>query len=123
MSGLRKPWSKGVSGNPRGRPKGSGTVELHRVFANMLAVEDEKTCLSNMEQIFLRLMDDIRSPARRASAARILLAWGVGMPQQMVKVTQAIDMRIDVAPGIDNIDLEHLENVQIFRPEREADAS
>jgi len=114
---LRAPWRKGESGNRKGRPKGSGTKDLHLVFQKMLEQKDKPDALMRMEELFLSLYKKAKS--KGGTDGRTVLAWGVGMPPQMLKIHQAVELKVGIAEELDNIDLESLENVIVSGPRKE----
>lgn len=74
-----RPFAKGQSGNPGGRPRGSGIAGLVR----------ERTA-DGVEpvEVLLKIMRDKKAAKRdRIKAAEVLLDRGWGKPQQQVEVT------------------------------------
>ena len=108
-----KPWKPGQSGNPKGRPKGSGSVDIHKAFFTLLGQVDPESRLKRIDDTFF----DLVKQAKRGntSAVRTLLAWGIGMPAQMIRIAQGVDIAIEAAPEVDNADLASAENVTIDR--------
>ena len=82
---------------------------------------DRKLALKRMDKVFLSLY---KAAAGRngtsVSAARTLLAWGVGMPTQMVKIQQSLDMNITATPDVDSPDLKGSDNVTINEGKKDA---
>lgn len=86
-SGL-KPFPKGKSGNPNGRPK--KIPELHQLLADVLSKEkDGKTSAQ-------RILEALQTRALRGDvrAAEVLLDRGWGKPEQ--KINQITEMTINV---------------------------
>ena len=74
-----KPWPKGVSGNPGGRPKGDKELR--------------EACRQNAGKAIQALLAALQSPRERVTAAAILLAYGYGRPVQTqnVRVIHSIE--------------------------------
>jgi hypothetical protein len=79
MPGKGKPFQKGVSGNPGGRPKVLGDVQE-------LARQKSPEAINTLAKI----MDDEKAPsAARVAAANALLDRGYGKPTQPISQTVA----------------------------------
>ena len=105
-------WKPGESGNPKGRPKGSGVKDIALAFNALLSQfvdKDEK--VRQIDVLFQKLLGQAEKGS--SSAARTLLGWGLGMPKQMVQVTQGVELEIGVAPELDEIDLKRADNVTV----------
>src|SRR5436309_8237921 len=84
MPGKGKPFRKGISGNPGGRPKVLGDVQE-------LAREKSPEAIDTLSNI---MRDDKAPPAARVAAANALLDRGYGKPTQPISQTLA---RVDPA--------------------------
>jgi hypothetical protein len=74
-------WTKGVSGNPSGRPTRPKTIEAKRIVGDVKAAARELTpqALETLQEI----MEDKKAPAAaRISAATEILSRGWGRPAQ-----------------------------------------
>jgi len=79
MPGKGRPFQKGISGNPGGRPKVSGDVQE-------LARQKSPEAITTLANI----MDDEKAPpAARVAAANALLDRGYGKPTQPISQTLA----------------------------------
>lgn len=96
-------------------------MDIHKVFMTLLEREGKEAGIKYIDEIFYKLLDDVRRGARKATAARTLLAWGVGMPTQMVRVNQGVDITIGVDESVDSMDLEKSDNVTIDFGEEKKD--
>jgi hypothetical protein len=79
-----KPFQRGQSGNPGGRPKRSATVEAHKVIADVKTAARELTpqALGTLQEI----MEDKKAPpAARVTAATEILSRGWGRPAQRLE--------------------------------------
>ena len=114
-AGLRPPWRPGQSGNPNGMKRGAKNAqnELHRCFNDLLAEEDPKTKQTNIERVFRKLLKYLDSPKTGVVAARALMAWGVGNPNQQIKVMQDVDLNIRFADSVQEVPISGRENVEI----------
>jgi hypothetical protein len=74
MPGKGRPFQKGVSGNPGGRPKVLGDVQE-------LARQQSPQAINTLAEI---MGDDEAPPAARVAAANALLDRGYGKPTQLV---------------------------------------
>jgi hypothetical protein len=79
MPGKGKPFPKGVSGNPGGRPKVLGDVQE-------LARQKSSEAITTLANI---MHDDKAPPAARVAAANSLLDRGYGKPTQPISQTLA----------------------------------
>jgi len=79
MPGKGRPFSKGVSGNPGGRPKVLGDVQE-------LAREKSPEAIETLSNI---MRDEKAPPAARVAAANALLDRGYGKPTQPISQTVA----------------------------------
>jgi len=109
---LRPPWKKGQSGNPKGRPKGSGVKDIALAFNALLSqFVDKDKKVRDIDTLFHELRKQSKNGS--SAAARTLLGWGLGMPKQMVQVTQGVELEIGVAQELDDIDLKSADNVTV----------
>jgi hypothetical protein len=79
-----KPFQRGQSGNPGGRPKRSATVEAYKIIADVKAAARELTpqALGTLQEI----MEDKKAPpAARLTAATEILSRGWGRPAQRLE--------------------------------------
>ncbi len=79
MAGRGKPFQKGVSGNPGGRPKVLGDVQE-------LAREQSPHAINTLAEI---MHNEKTPPAARVAAANALLDRGYGKPTQPISKTLA----------------------------------
>ena len=79
MPGQGRPFQKGISGNPGGRPKVLGDVQE-------LAREKSPEAITTLANI---MRDDKAPPAARVAAANALLDRGYGKPTQPISQTVA----------------------------------
>ena len=79
MPGNGRPFPKGVSGNPGGRPKVLGDVQELARQQSPLAIETLAEIMSNEKT----------PPAARVAAANVLLDRGYGKPTQPISKTLA----------------------------------
>jgi hypothetical protein len=79
MPGKGRPFPKGVSGNPGGRPKVLGDVQE-------LAREQSPQAINTLSKI---MNDEKTPPAARVAAANALLDRGYGKPTQPISKTLA----------------------------------
>ena len=79
MPGTGRPFPKGVSGNPGGRPKVLGDVQE-------LAREQSPQAINTLAKI---MTDEKAPPAARVAAANALLDRGYGKPTQPISKTVA----------------------------------
>jgi hypothetical protein len=79
MPGKGRPFPKGVSGNPGGRPKVLGDVQE-------LAREQSPQAINTLAKI---MNDEKTPPAARVAAANALLDRGYGKPTQPISKTVA----------------------------------
>ncbi len=79
MAGRGKPFQKGVSGNPGGRPKVLGDVQE-------LAREQSPHAINTLAEI---MSNEKTPPAARVAAANALLDRGYGKPTQPISKTLA----------------------------------
>ena len=79
MPGKGRPFPKGVSGNPGGRPKVLGDVQE-------LAREQSPEAINTLAKI---MTDEKAPPAARVAAANVLLDRGYGKPTQPISKTLA----------------------------------
>lgn len=79
MPGKGRPFPKGVSGNPGGRPKVLGDVQE-------LAREQSPQAINTLAKI---MNDEKTPPAARVAAANALLDRGYGKPTQPISKTLA----------------------------------
>ena len=79
MPGKGKPFPKGVSGNPGGRPKVLGDVQE-------LARQKSPQAINTLSNI---MHDEKAPPAARVAAANALLDRGYGKPAQPISQTLA----------------------------------
>ena len=79
MPGKGRPFPKGVSGNPGGRPKVLGDVQE-------LAREQSPQAINTLAKI---MNDEKTPPAARVAAANALLDLGYGKPTQPISKTLA----------------------------------
>ena len=79
MPGKGRPFTKGVSGNPGGRPKVLGDVQE-------LARQKSPEAIETLSKI---LLDEKAAPAARVAAANALLDRGYGKPTQPISQTLA----------------------------------
>ncbi len=79
MAGRGKPFQKGVSGNPGGRPKVLGDVQE-------LAREQSPHAINTLAEI---MNNEKTPPAGRVAAANALLDRGYGKPTQPISKTLA----------------------------------
>jgi len=79
MPGKGRPFPKGVSGNPGGRPKVLGDVQE-------LARQKSPEAINTLSTI---MNDDKAPPAARVAAANALLDRGYGKPTQPISQTLA----------------------------------
>ena len=77
MAGRGKPFQKGVSGNPGGRPKVLGDVQE-------LARQQSPQAIDALAKI---MSDEKAPPAARVAAANALLDRGYGKPTQPISKT------------------------------------
>lgn len=113
--GLRPPWKKGEVANPKGRPKGSGVKDIALAFNTLLGrarTKDERVKM--IDELYYSLFSQAKHRGGQ-SAARTLLAWGIGMPKQMIQVSQGVEIDINVAPELEGMDLSAADNVTIDR--------
>jgi hypothetical protein len=81
MPGKGRPFPKGVSGNPGGRPKVLGDVQE-------LARQKSPEAINTLSNI---MHDEKAPPAARVAAANALLDRGYGKPTQPISQTLAKD--------------------------------
>ena len=79
MPGKGRPFAKGVSGNPGGRPKVLGDVQE-------LARQKSPEAIETLSKI---MRDEKAAPAARVAAANALLDRGFGKPTQPISQTLA----------------------------------
>ena len=79
MPGKGRPFPKGVSGNPGGRPKVLGDVQE-------LARQKSPEAIETLSKI---MRDEKAAPAARVAAANALLDRGYGKPTQPISQTVA----------------------------------
>jgi hypothetical protein len=81
-----RPFIRGQSGNPGGRPKRPKTIEARRVIADMKAAARELT--QQAIDTLAAIMNDPKAPAAaRVSAATAILDRGHGKPTQAVEMS------------------------------------
>ena len=79
-SGLKKPWAKGQSGNPNGRPKGAkGFAERIRK-----ATKDGDDVIAVVVSI---LHKESERSSDRINAAKFLINYMIGKPQENLDIT------------------------------------
>lgn len=81
--GKGRPFQKGQSGNPGGKPKSADTVEARKVVADVKALAREYT--AEAIDTLRNVMRDAKAPpAARIGAASTLLDRGHGKPPQTI---------------------------------------
>jgi hypothetical protein len=86
-----RPFQRGQSGNPGGRPKRSATVEAHKIIADVKAATRELTpkALATLEAA----MDASSAPwAAKVTAAMGVLAYGWGRPKETIETTHRMTL-------------------------------
>lgn len=87
---MAKPlWKKGQSGNPAGRPKGSGHVERCKEWA-------EKKGWDLLEKMALTSLDE----KVRLEAMKLLIAYGVGKPTEHREISGNLSLETLLAESI-----------------------
>jgi hypothetical protein len=79
-----RPFKRGLSGNPGGRPKRADTIEEHKIIADVKAAAREMTpeALSTLQTV---MNDPKAPPAARVGAATAVLDRGWGRPTQSIE--------------------------------------
>ena len=92
-----RPFQKGTSGNPRGRPKGGGDLRALLVFRYG---QDAAGLVDRLE-----MLSRHRNPKVAQEAIRLLLAYHSGRPTHTVEVTGGVSPRMLFLPLGSGVDL------------------
>src|ERR1700676_4842408 len=84
MRGPGRPFQKGKSGNPSGKPKLPEAIEAKRIVADVKVAARELTpdAIDTLEQV---MKDPKAPPAARVGAATAILDRGWGKPKQAIE--------------------------------------
>ena len=103
-----RPFQKGVSGNPRGRPKGGADL---RALLVLRYGQDAAGLVDRLE-----VLSRHRNPKVAQEAIRLLLAYHSGRPTHMVEVTGGISPRLLFVPLGSGVDLGWDDGSSILAP-------
>jgi hypothetical protein len=101
-----RPWAKGISGNPGGRPK---------AIADLVALARQQT--PNALKVLASLMEDINAPASaRVAAAKEILDRGWGRSQSSVSVSCGPSLEdVEIAQQLHCEMMRHIEIAELSR--------